>query len=77
VNCPCHDLPMYWERSTRYLAGGKWLCAETKRERERERYGSLDGVRYSRKLLLGRRRKALSRRAERHARLTLLRQEGV
>jgi hypothetical protein len=72
-NCKCHDEPMWVAHAARKT----WRCAvklrayrdtDEWRARVRDRYYTMPQVRLNRALLLGRRRKALKRMAEREAR---------
>lgn len=65
LNCACHGEPMRWNKDKRYTAGGYGRCAVRERMLSRERYHSLDGLRYCRLRLLNRRAAALYRRRKR------------
>lgn len=65
--CTCHDEPMFWQRDSRYHAGGFYRCRVRVLAAQRERYHNLSGVAYNRLLLDHRRTKSLARRRNREA----------
>ena len=66
-NCKCHGEPMLWQKHPRYTAGGYWHCRIKNRARLNAYYYSMPGTAYNRRLLLGRRSKALKRMKARAA----------
>ena len=62
--CECHGELMYWQKDSRYRAGGFWGCAVKQRDRVADRYHR-DFFHRVNKQLRHRRYQALRRRRER------------